>query len=125
VLEFDRLDRDAIMPVAPIDLLFSRATAAHVVSLHVAGRAVLDDGRLTGVDLDDAHEKLREHYRDRIATRAVPGGVGPARARGGGVLSRTVRVLLRRGLAPRSGSNRSGRKLGAIDGRKTDAGSHF
>jgi hypothetical protein len=37
--------------------------------VHVAGRAVVDDGRLTGVDLDDAHGKLREQYRDRIATR--------------------------------------------------------
>ena len=69
VLDFDRLDRDAIMPVAPIDLLFARATAAHLVSLHVAGRAVVDDGRLTGVDLDDAHEKLREQYREGIGTR--------------------------------------------------------
>jgi hypothetical protein len=65
----DRLDRDAIMPVAPIDLLFARATAANVVSLHVAGRAVVADGRLTGVDLDDAQAKMREQYRDRIATR--------------------------------------------------------
>ena len=84
VLDFDRLDRDAIMPVAPIDLLFSRATAAHVVSLHVAGRAVVDDGRLTGVDLDDAHEKLREQYRDRIAARepflAAWGRLEPAAA---------------------------------------------
>src|SRR5277367_1542091 len=69
VLDFDRLDRDAILPVAPIDLLFARATAAHVVSLHVAGRAVVADGRLTGVDLDDAHEKLREQYREGIGTR--------------------------------------------------------
>ena len=69
VLDFDRLDRDAIMRVAPIDLLFSRATAAHVVSLHVAGRGVVDDGRLTGVGLDNVDEKLREQYRDRIATR--------------------------------------------------------
>ena len=63
VLDVDRLDPDAIMPVAPIDLLFSRATAAHVGSLHVAGRAVVDDGRLTGVDLDDAHEKLLDDIR--------------------------------------------------------------
>jgi len=69
VLDLDRLDRDAIMPVAPIDLLFARASAAHVVALHVAGRAVVADGRLTGVDLDDVQAKLREHYRERIATR--------------------------------------------------------
>jgi len=69
VLDLDRLDRDAILPVAPIDLLFSRATAAHIASLHVGGRAVVADGRLTGVDLDDVQAKLRGQYRDRIATR--------------------------------------------------------
>jgi cytosine/adenosine deaminase-related metal-dependent hydrolase len=70
VLDLDRLDRDGIMPVAPIDLLFSRATAAHLVSLHVAGRAVVADGRLTGVDLEEVQAKLRQQYRDRLATRA-------------------------------------------------------
>ena len=40
VLDLDRLDRDAVMPVAPIDLLFARAHAAHVDALYVAGRAV-------------------------------------------------------------------------------------
>jgi cytosine/adenosine deaminase-related metal-dependent hydrolase len=69
VLDLDRLDRDAIMPVAPIDLLFARASAAHVVALHVAGHAVVADGRLTGVDLDGVQGKLREQYRQRIATR--------------------------------------------------------
>jgi cytosine/adenosine deaminase-related metal-dependent hydrolase len=69
VVDLDRLDRDAIMPVAPIDLLFSRASAAHVVALHIAGRAVVADGRLTGVDLDDVQAKLRQQYRERIATR--------------------------------------------------------
>jgi cytosine/adenosine deaminase-related metal-dependent hydrolase len=69
VLDLGRLDRDAIMPVAPIDLLFARASAAHVVALHVAGRAVVADGRLTGVDLDDVQAKLVQQYRERIATR--------------------------------------------------------
>ena len=33
VLDLDRLDRDAVMPVEPIDLVFARATAAHVDEL--------------------------------------------------------------------------------------------
>ena len=52
VLDLDRLDRDAIMPVAPIDLVFARATMAHVASLIVGGREIVRDGRVTGVDLD-------------------------------------------------------------------------
>jgi cytosine/adenosine deaminase-related metal-dependent hydrolase len=70
VLDLDRLDRDAIMPVAPIDLLFARATMVHVARLFVAGREILRDGRLTGVDLDAAHAALRDHYRRAMPTRA-------------------------------------------------------
>ena len=51
VLDLDRLDRDAIMPVEPIDLLFARAHAAHVDALYVAGRPVVTEGRLAQVDL--------------------------------------------------------------------------
>ena len=37
VLDLDRLDRDAVMPVEPLDFLFARATAAHIDALYVAG----------------------------------------------------------------------------------------
>jgi len=70
VLDLDRLDRDAIMPVAPVDLVFARATMAHVARLFVAGREILRDGRLTGVDLDAAHAALRENYRRAMRARA-------------------------------------------------------
>jgi cytosine/adenosine deaminase-related metal-dependent hydrolase len=71
VLDLDRLDRDAVMPVAPIDLLFARATAAHVEELHVAGRCVVAAGRLTGIDLDAAEAALRAQYRERMPGRAA------------------------------------------------------
>src|SRR5208283_1879473 len=48
------LDLDAVMPVEPVDLLFARATAAHVDRLIVAGRDVVRDGKLATVDLDAA-----------------------------------------------------------------------
>jgi cytosine/adenosine deaminase-related metal-dependent hydrolase len=70
VLDLGRLDRDAIMPVAPVDLVFARATSAHVAQLIVAGRQVVHDGRLTGVDLDAVHAALRENYRRNISSRA-------------------------------------------------------
>jgi cytosine/adenosine deaminase-related metal-dependent hydrolase len=69
VLDLDALDRDAVMPVEPIDLLFARACRAHVDALYVAGRAVVDAGRLTGVDLEATEAKLRAQYRTRIASR--------------------------------------------------------
>jgi len=70
VLDLDRLDRDAVTPVAPVDLVFARATMAHVAQLIVAGREILRDGRLTGVDLDAAHAALREDYRRNMPSRA-------------------------------------------------------
>ncbi len=70
VLDLDRLDRDAVMPVAPVDLVSARATMAHVVRLFVAGREILRDGRLTGVDLDAIHAAVRESYRRNMPSRA-------------------------------------------------------
>ncbi len=70
VLDLDRLDRDAVMPVEPIDLVFARATSAHVASLIVAGREIVSQGRLTGIDLEAAEASLRESYRRAIPSRA-------------------------------------------------------
>jgi cytosine/adenosine deaminase-related metal-dependent hydrolase len=69
VLDLDALDRDAVMPVEAIDLLFARAHRAHVDALYVAGRAVVREGRLTGVDLDGIEATLRTQYRSRLASR--------------------------------------------------------
>ena len=69
-LDLDRLDRDAVMPVAPLDLLFARATATHIDALHVAGRQIVAGGRLTRVDLDAVHTRLRAQYRERMPARA-------------------------------------------------------
>jgi len=70
ILDLDQLDRDAILPVAPIDFLFARASAAHIDALYVAGRQILAGGRLTGVDLDDVERRLRAQYRERMPARA-------------------------------------------------------
>jgi len=69
VLDLDRLDPDMIMPVAPIDLLFARANAAHIERLYVAGREVVREGNVVGIDLEAAQARLREDYRARMGGR--------------------------------------------------------
>jgi cytosine/adenosine deaminase-related metal-dependent hydrolase len=71
VIDLEALDRDAIMPVEPIDLVFARATAAHVAQLFVSGREVVRDGRLTRVDLEAAEAALRSEYREKMPSRAA------------------------------------------------------
>ena len=70
LLDLDALDRDAIMPVDPLDFVFARANSSHVAELYVAGRKVVADGRLTGVDLAGAHAELRALYRSRMPLKA-------------------------------------------------------
>ena len=67
VLDLDALDRDAIMPVDPLDMLFARGNAGAVREVVVAGRTIVRDGRPTGVDLDAMQTELRALYR-----RSVP-----------------------------------------------------
>ena len=71
VLDLDALDRDAITPVEPIDLVFARATAAHVARLYVAGQDVVQDGKLVRVDLETAQKELRSAYRANMSSRAA------------------------------------------------------
>ncbi|WP_127143098.1 amidohydrolase family protein [Pelagibacterium montanilacus] len=77
VLDYDRLDRDRIMDVDPIDLLFARASAQEVSDLVVAGRYVVREGQLTGVDLEGTERALRELYRHEIARFAALEGAWP------------------------------------------------
>ena len=70
VLDLDKLDRDAVMPVDPIDFVFTRASAAHILELIVAGRRVVADGKLSTIDLEATQAALRDQYRGRMATRA-------------------------------------------------------
>jgi cytosine/adenosine deaminase-related metal-dependent hydrolase len=63
VLDFERLDRDAIMPVDPLDMLFARGNAACVQDVVVAGRTIVAGGKPTGVELDVMEAELRNLYR--------------------------------------------------------------
>lgn len=60
------------MPVDPRDLLFARATSAHIAEIWAAGRRVLAEGAATGVDLPALEEALRRDYRAALpATQAL------------------------------------------------------
>lgn len=66
VLDMDALDRDAIMPVDPLDMLFARGNAGAVCDVVVAGRTVVREGHVTGVDLPAIEAELRELYRANV-----------------------------------------------------------
>jgi len=62
-IDLDRLDRDQIMPVDAIDLLFARGNASLLRDVVVDGRTIVSDGRCTGVDLPAIAQELRGIYR--------------------------------------------------------------
>ena len=62
-IDLDRLDRDAIMAVDPLQLLFARGNASLVRDVVVDGRTIVRDGKPTGVDLAAIEQELRGMYR--------------------------------------------------------------
>lgn len=70
ILDRAALDQDALMPVDPIELLFARGNRSHLRELVVAGRSVVQNGKLVGVDLDAAQRELRAAYRSAMPSRA-------------------------------------------------------
>jgi cytosine/adenosine deaminase-related metal-dependent hydrolase len=63
VIDLDRLDRDRIMPVDPMALLFARSNASLVKEVVVAGKTIVRDGVCSGVDLPAIEQELRALYR--------------------------------------------------------------
>jgi cytosine/adenosine deaminase-related metal-dependent hydrolase len=70
VLDLDRLDRDRIMPVDPMALLFARGNASLVKDVVVAGRTIVRAGVPTGVDLPAIERELRDMYRANVGRLA-------------------------------------------------------
>jgi cytosine/adenosine deaminase-related metal-dependent hydrolase len=70
VMDLERLDRDAIMPVDPLSLLFARGNASYIRDVIVAGRTIVADGRPTGVDLPAIENELRDMYRIAVSRYA-------------------------------------------------------
>ncbi|WP_262048442.1 amidohydrolase family protein [Bradyrhizobium sp. Bra78] len=66
VIDLDRLDRDRIMPVDPMALLFARGNASLVKEVVVAGKTIVRDGACTAVDLPAIEQELRAMYRANV-----------------------------------------------------------
>ncbi len=69
VLDRAALDDDGLSDVDPLDLFFARATKRHVREVIVAGRSVVKEGKVLGVDHDAAVRELRSLYRHGMAQR--------------------------------------------------------
>jgi cytosine/adenosine deaminase-related metal-dependent hydrolase len=77
LLDYGELDDDALVPMSPIGLLFSRGNRTFVRDVIVAGRLVVSEARLTGIDLSEIEIELRQLYKANIGrsgclTRAWP-----------------------------------------------------
>jgi cytosine/adenosine deaminase-related metal-dependent hydrolase len=69
ILERAALDEDGMMELDPLDLLFTRAARRHVRELMVAGRTIVRDGQIIGVDIAAAHREMRDQFRAGLASR--------------------------------------------------------
>jgi cytosine/adenosine deaminase-related metal-dependent hydrolase len=69
-IDLDRLDRDWIMPVDPIDLLFARGNASMVRNVVVDGQTIVRDGHCANVDLEGIEQQLRGMYRANVGQLA-------------------------------------------------------
>lgn len=70
LLDRAAIDDDEIMEVDPVELVFARAARSHVRELIVAGRSVVKDGVVAGVDVEAVHRELRAAYRAAMPQRA-------------------------------------------------------
>lgn len=67
ILDYDALDRDDIVSTDPISLLFSRGNSSVVRDVIVAGRTIVKDGIVAGVDLPGVENELKQHYNANLS----------------------------------------------------------
>ena len=68
LLDWNALDDDRLDPnLDPLDLLFSRTTARHIHELIVAGRPIVREGRVLGIDYPAAREDMLARLRSLMA----------------------------------------------------------
>ena len=71
LIDYDALDDDVLRDdLDPINLLFARATARHVAELIIAGRTIVRDRRVLGIDLEAARREVMLRTREGQADMA-------------------------------------------------------
>src|SRR5262249_39778027 len=79
LIDWNALDRDRLrVGLDPRDLLFGRMTARYVRELIVAGRTIVRDGQVTGVDLDRLAAELIAGLRADIGQNDALAAALPA-----------------------------------------------
>ena len=72
LLNWEALDNDGLRDdLEPINMLFSRATSRHIRELIVAGRTIVKDGSVTGVDLPAIRHEVLSQMRSGMARNAA------------------------------------------------------
>jgi cytosine/adenosine deaminase-related metal-dependent hydrolase len=72
VLDWSAIDDDRLVNgLNPLQLVLTRATARHIRALIVAGRTVVKDGTVTGVDAHAARLEMIERMRGSMADKAA------------------------------------------------------
>jgi cytosine/adenosine deaminase-related metal-dependent hydrolase len=72
LLDWNAVDDDRLRDdLDPLDLLFARTNASHVHELIVAGRSVVRDGRVLGVDYPALRNELMTRLRSTMARNSA------------------------------------------------------
>ena len=72
LLDWAALNEDGIREdIDPINMLFSRATARHIREVIVAGRTIVRDGRILGIDLPAVRQEVLSQMRSGMAKNAT------------------------------------------------------
>ena len=72
LLDWNAVDDDRLRPdVDPLDLLFARATARHIREMIVAGRTIVQQGMVTGIDYPAMRDELFARLRAGMASNAT------------------------------------------------------
>ena len=71
LLDWNAVDDDRLRPdLDPLDLLFARTTARHIREVIVAGRSIVRDGRVTGIDFPAMRAELMDRLRSGLQENA-------------------------------------------------------
>jgi cytosine/adenosine deaminase-related metal-dependent hydrolase len=72
LLDWDAIDSERLRPgLDPLDLLFGRSTLRHIHQLIVAGRTIVQDGAVLGIDFPAMRDELLTRLRSGIAQNAA------------------------------------------------------
>lgn len=67
LLDWNAVDDDRLRSdLDPLDLLFARTTARHIREVIVAGRSIVRDGRITGIDFPAMRTELMDRLRSGL-----------------------------------------------------------